>query len=135
MAHKKTTILDALATELQNLDEVAVATRILSTPTEARKNAPYIGVIAGTEEVIVEDATDIRYELDVDLILLKHGRDIEEMLDAVKKLLYSTDLASNVGAFQVRVVGQQEVAIVAADGFSSTRIVMTITYVVSKGTF
>lgn len=133
MAHTKTSILDALADELGALTEVAKATRILLTPADARKNAPYAGLIAGTEEVIVEDATDIRYELDVDIILLKRGQDIEIMLDAVKELLYSNDIADDIGALQIRIIGQQEVALVDADNYSSTRIAATITYVVAKG--
>lgn len=135
MAHKKTTILDALVTQLESISAVAKATRILLAPAEARKNAPYVGLIAGTEEAIVEDSTHIRYELDVNIILLKRGRDIEEMLDAVKVLLYTDSLATTIGALQIRIVGQEEVALIDSDAYSSTRIVAVITYVVTKGVF
>jgi len=111
------------------------ATRILLTPAEARKWSPYAGLIAGSEEVIVEDITDVRYELDVNLILLKRGRDIEEMLDIVKNLLYADTLATSIDALQIRIIGQEEVALIDADKYSSTRIVMTITYVSTKGAF
>ena len=135
MANKKTSVLDALVVQLKALPVVATATRILSTPGGARKDAPYVGLIAGSEEVLVEDATNVRYELDVDLILLKRGRDIEEMLDIVKNLLFDDTLPATIGALHVRIVGQEQVALVDGDSFSSTRIVLTITYVAVKGAF
>jgi len=77
----------------------------------------------------------VRFELDVDLILLKRGDDIEEMLDAIKNLLYTDSLAATIGALQIRIIGQEEVALLDADLYSSTRIVMTVTYVITKGSF
>ena len=135
MANKKTSILDALVTQLASLPEVTKATRILLTPAEARKNSPYAGLIAGTEESVVEDDTHVRYELDVDLILLKRGRDIELMLDAVKNLLYDDTLAATTSSMQLRIVGQEEVALIDDDKYSSTRIVITITYAATKEGF
>ena len=135
MANTKTGILDALVTQLGNVSGITKATRILLTPSDARKHSPYAGLIAGTEEAIVEDDTHVRYELDVDLILLKKGRDIEELLDEVKDLLYDDTLALTIGVFLVRIIGQEEVALVDADSYSSTRIVITVTYVAMKGAF
>lgn len=135
MANKKTSVLDALVAQLQSPAAVTKATRVLLTPVDARKNSPYAGLISGTEEVVVEDATHVRYELDVNVILLKRGRDVEEMLDAVKNLLYGGALAAAIGALQIRIIGQEEVALVDADKYSSTRIVATITYVATKGAF
>lgn len=135
MANKKTSVLDTLVTQLGNLSEVTKATRILLAPYEARKWSPYVGLIAGTEEVIVEDSTHVRYELDIDIILLKRGRDVEEMLDVIKGLLYTDSLAATIGALQIRIIGQEEVALLDADLYSSTRIVVTITYVATKGAF
>jgi len=135
MANKKTNVLNALVAQLENLSSIAKATRILLSPINARKWSPYAGLIAGPEEVIVEDLTHIRYELDVDVILLEKGRDIEKLLDKVKNLLYSSLLATTIGALQIKIVGQEEVALVDNDKFSSTRIVMTITYVAVKGAF
>lgn len=135
MANKKTSVLNSLVTELGNLSTVTSSTRILKTPSDARKHSPYVGLIAGAEEVVVEDSTHVRYELDVDMILLKKGRDIETMLDGVKNLLYTSSLASTIGALQVRIIGQEEVALLDADTYSSTRIIMTITYVALKGAF
>lgn len=133
--HTKTTILDALVAQLEALPEVATATRVLLSPANARKSSPYAGLIAGAEEVVVEDAANIRYELDVDIILLKKGIDIESMLDAVKIKLFSTPIAVAIGALQVRIVGQEPVALIDEDNYSSTRIVTVITYVITKDSF
>lgn len=135
MANKKQTVLDNLVAEILGLGVVTTSTRTLLGPADARKHSPYVGLISGTEETIVEDATDIRYELDVNLILLKRGRDVEEMLDGLKILLFTDSLAATIGAFQVKVIGQEEVAIVDEDKYSSTRIVLVITYLSTKGVF
>ena len=135
MAHKKKTVLDTLVIQLGNVVGVTKATRNLLSPADARKHSPYAGVLASAEEVVVEDATDIRYELDVDIILLKRGKDVEEMLDAVKILLYTSSLAATIGVFQIRIIGQEDVNIVDEDKYSSTRIAITITYVSTKGVF
>jgi len=135
MANTKTGILEALAEELATVSDVAKATRILLTPNEARRHSPYIGLIAGAEEVVVEDITDVRYELEVNLILLKKGRDIETMLDDVKQLLYDSTLAATIGALQIKIIGQEEVALIDSDAYSSTRIAAIITYVASKAGF
>lgn len=135
MANKKTSILNTLVTELLTVSSVATATRILLQPAEARKKAPYAGLISGTEEAVVEDATDVRFELNIDIILLIKGRDIEKLLDEVKDLLYGASIASTIGALQLRIIGQEEVALIDADSFSSTRIVAVVTYVATKGDF
>ena len=135
MPNKKTSILDTLVTELGNVSFVGKATRILLTPSEARKHSPYVGLISGPEEAVVEDTTDIRYELDVDIILLKRGRDIESFLDTIKNKIYDGSLATVIGALQIKIIGQEEVALIDADKYSSTRIVTTITYVAQKGAF
>lgn len=135
MANKKTAVLDALVTELATVSSIAKATRILLLPADARKQAPYAGLIAGAEEEVVEDATDVRYELNVDIILLRRGRDIEKLLDEVKDLLYGASIASTIGALQLRIIGQEEVALIDADLYSSTRIVAIVTYVATKGAF
>ena len=135
MANTKTNMLDVLVSELKDITAVREATRILLTPAEARKHAPYIGLIAGREEAIVEDATDVRYELEVNLILLIKGRDIEGFIDDVKDALYATTLPAVIGALQVKIVGQEEVALIDADIYSSTRVLVIVTYVTNKGGF
>ena len=135
MANKKKTMLDALVTQLENSASISKATRVLLTPADARKHSPYAGLISSTEEVVVEDSTHIRYELDVSIILLKRGPEIEELLDVVKIILYNDTLAATIGALQIKIIGQEEVALIDADKYSSTRIATTITYVVEKGVF
>lgn len=135
MSNTKTTILDALIVKLEASAQVGKATRVLMAPAEARKWSPYVGLIAGQKRKIVQDPTQIRFELPIDLILLKKGREIEEMLDGVKNVLYSGALANDIGALQVRIIGQEEVAILDADKWSSTRIIAIITYVVTKSAF
>lgn len=135
MANKKTTVLDLLVAELATVPSLAKVTRILLLPAEARKQSPYAGLITGAEEVVVEDATDVRFELDVDIILMRKGRDIEKLIDDVKNLLYGSMLAGDIGALQLRIVGQEPVALLDADLYSSTRIVAVITYVATKGAF
>lgn len=135
MANTRKTILDKLVTALEGVATVKTATRILLTPEMARKAQPYVGMVTTTEEEIVEDATHVRFEVDVDLILLVKGRSIEEMLDGVKNLLYTSSTATTIGAMQISIIGQEEVALVGDDTFSSTRIATTITYVAIKGAF
>ena len=135
MANKKTAVLDALVTQLATVSSIAKATRILLQPAETRKQSPYAGLISGTEEAVVEDATDVRYELNVDILLIRKGRDIEELLDEVKDLLYGASIASTIGALQLRIIGQEEVALIDEDSYSSTRIVAIVTYVATKGGF
>lgn len=135
MANKKTTVLDALVAQLATSTQTRKATRILLLPIEARKQAPYVGLVSGREEVVVEDSTDVRYELEVNLILLKKGRDIESYLDEIKDILYATTLPATIGALQIKVVGQEEVALTDADAYSSTRILAIVTYVADKGGF
>lgn len=139
MANTRKTILNALATQLANSSKVKTATRELLAPTEARKQAPYVGMVVETEEEIVEDSTHVRYELDVSLILLHRktttDADVETMLDAVKTVLYNSSTASAIGAKAISVTGQEEVALVNDDQFSSTRVALTITYVATKGAF
>ena len=135
MSNTKKTVLESLAASLQALDSVKTATRNLLTPNKARDAVPYVGMIAGTEEVLVEDATDIRYGLDVDLLLVTKGDDIEEMIAEIKGYLYNTSAAVNLGVKMIRLIGQQPVTLIEQDGFSSSRIVVYIVYVASKGGF
>lgn len=135
MANTRKTILDAMASQLQSIDGISKATRVLLTPNRAREFAPYAGLVNTTEVVVVEDSTHVRYEMDVDIILVQRGRDIEELVDLVKNKLYGSSFASTIGALQIIVAGHDDVALIDADSFSSTRIATTITYVSTKGSF
>lgn len=126
-------MLDALATALEVSDEVKKATRVLLTPEMSRKYQPYVGMIATSEEKIIEDTTGVRWEVDVDFILLKKGKDIESLIDGVKEILFSANTVATIGALHISFIGGEAVAIVNDDDYSSTRIATTITYVVTKG--
>ena len=57
------------------------------------------------------------------------------MLDSIKNLLFADALATAIGALQVRITRQEEVALIDSDAYSSMRIAMTITYTVGKDSF
>lgn len=135
MANTKTSILDALVAQINAMPEVSKATRVLLTPADTRKNAPYVGVLSGPEETVVEDATHVRYELEINLITVYNDRDIEKFIDALKNKLYTASLATTIGAKQVHIIGQDPVNLIDADKYSSVRIMVVITYVATKAGF
>jgi len=132
MANTKVTILNNLVSALESLSAVNRCTRSLLPPNEARAQAPYIGVIAGTEVELSQDSTDILYGLTVDLLLIKEGDDIEELIDAIKTKIYSP---ISIGAKLVRIEGQEPVNLIEDDVYSSARILLYIIYVASKTGF
>lgn len=132
MANTKVAILDSLVSSLNTLSAVNLCTRTLLPPDEARGQEPYIGLISGTEIELTQDSTDILYGLSVDLLLIKLGDDIEEMIDKVKDCIYTP---VSIGAKLVRIEGQEPVTLVDADNYSSARIVLYIIYVASKSGF
>lgn len=132
MADTKVTMLDLLATRLTALSGVSTATRNLLKPADQRSNAPYIGVIAGDEDVLVEDSTHIRYLLRVDLVLIKYGDDIEDMITEVKDEIYAP---ISIGALDVHLIRTGEVTLVYADDYSSTRMELEVTYAAAKAGF
>jgi len=132
MANTKETILDTLVTAMGNLTGVQIATRILELPSDTRLKEPYIGVIGGEEVKLVEDSTEILWSLQVDLIVIKRGTDVEQLVDLIKNAIY-TPINLGAAVKHTHVTGTQEVALVKQDKFSSTRLVLDITYVSTKG--
>ena len=132
MANTKESIIDGLVTSLSSISGIHTVTKDLLTPTKARANVPYIGVISGTEYVVAEDSTDILYRLQVDLIILVKSKEIEEWIDKVKQLIYTPIITT---AKQIKIVGQNEVAVIDADKWSSTRMIINIIYVGNKTSF
>jgi len=132
LANTRKTMLDALVAGLAAIDGIRRVTRDLLPPSRARDLAPYIGVIAATEETLVEDATHVRWGVEVSLILLMPGDAIEEMVDKIKDYVYA---APPIGALQTKMIGQEEVVLINEDEYSSTRIVLDVTYVSAKGAF
>lgn len=132
MANTRKAILDALVAGLAGIDGIRRATRDLLPPSRARDLAPYVGVITVTEETLVEDATHVRWGVEVNLILLMSGDAIEEMVDKIKDYIYN---GPSIGALQVKMIGQEEVVLINEDEYSSARIVLDVTYVSAKGAF
>lgn len=130
MADTKETLLDSLVTMLGGITSVT-CTRRLKTPQGARDAAPYIGLLASTEEVLVRDTTHTRWGLTVDLILMVQGEAIEDLIVDVKNIIEGDNLPT--GALQMRLVGQEPVNLITDDAYSSSRIVVDILYVSSKG--
>jgi len=135
MAHVKKTFLDALVTYLEALSTVTKATRQLLPPAEARKWAPYIGILDNNEELVLEDATHVRFETNVDLIMLCFGDNMEEMLDSIKTAVYSGDMATSIQVADIRLIGDEPVILIDEDRYSSVRVALNITYWVEKGSF
>lgn len=130
MADTKETLIDSLVSMLSGITSVT-CTRRLKTPQGARDAAPYIGVLASTEEVLVRDATHTRWGLTVDLILMVKGEAIEDLIVDVKDIIEGATLPT--GALQMQLVGQEPVNLITDDAYSSSRIVVDIIYVSSRG--
>lgn len=132
MANTKVTMLNTLATTLQGLSAINKATRNLLPPDQARAAAPYVGILSASETVMTDDGTDVRWLLDSDLILLRSGDAIEEMVDTVKNAMLD-GMAATIGAKEIRLVGTEEIALLNADDYSSTRMAFEVVYVSTKG--
>ena len=132
MANTRKAVIDALVAGLGELSGIRTATNNLLTPSQAREAAPYIGVMAAGEDVLVEDSTAIRYAMSIDLVLLAPDDDYEELLDKVKTYVYNEPA---VGALQLKIVGEEEASMVSEDKYSSMRITVHVVYVSTKGAF
>jgi len=132
MANTRKAVIDALVEGLSGLAGIRTATNRLLAPSQAREAAPYIGVIAAGEDVLVEDEAAIRYGMTVDFVLLAPDDDYEELLDKVKTYVYNDPA---IGALQIKVIGEEEASMVNEDRYSSVRITAYITYVSTKGAF
>lgn len=130
MADTKETLLDSLVTLLGGIPSVT-CTRQLKTPINSRAAAPYIGVLASTEEKLVEDYTHVRWGMTVDLILVTLGSGIESLIVDVKDVIEGGTLP--IGALQMSLVGQEPVNFITDDDYSSSRIVIDILYVAIRG--
>ena len=132
MANTRKAVIDALVAGLGSLAGIRTATNRLLAPSQAREAAPYIGVIAAGEDVLVEDSTAIRYAMLIDLILLAPDDNYEELLDKVKTYVYGDPA---IGALQIKIIGEEEASMVNEDRYSSVRITIDVTYVSTKGAF
>lgn len=132
MANTRKALIASLVAGLGGLTGIRKATNRLYAPSQAREAAPYIGVLVASEEILVEDATAIRFGAEVDLIMLAPDDDIQELTDQVKTYIY--DIPS-IGALQVKIIGHEEMSMVTEDRYSSVRITLHVTYVATKGAF
>lgn len=130
MPNTKETLIDSLVGLLGAIPNVT-CTRRLKTPQKSRDAAPYIGVLASTEEKLVEDATHTRWGMTVDLILMVLGEDIEDMIVDVKDIIEGVTLPT--GCLQMALVGQEPVNLITDDAYSSSRIVLDLLYVSDRG--
>lgn len=130
MANTKEMMIDSLVSLLGAISGVT-CTRRLHTPQGARDAAPYIGVLASTEEKLVEDATHTRWGMTVDLILMVLGEDIEDLIVDVKDIIEGIVLPT--GCLQMALVGQEPVNLITDDAYSSSRIVLDMIYVSDRG--
>lgn len=130
MANTKETLLDSLVTLLSGISSVT-CTRELKTPQASRDSSPYIGVLASTEEKLVEDSTHVRWGMTVDLILVTTDSLIESFIVSVKDIIEGSTLPT--GALQMSLVGQEPVNWITDDAYSSSRIVIDVIYVSTRG--
>ncbi len=119
--------MDELATQIQALGSVSTATRLTRSIDNAEINSPYVGVISVNEVAQLKDDFDTRYVTDLNLFILSKEQDtaIEDVIDDIKELVETVDLAENV--YQVNFVSSQLVAVEDyneedADKFSNTRV-------------
>jgi len=136
MANTKQTFLDSLVTQMNDLSGVKVATRQLLSTSKTRENTPYVGIISGLEQILVEDTTNIRYALEVEIFIITKQQDnaIEPLIDTIKNLIYAPiDLGDNV--LLTRVLATEPVDITNQDKFSSATIALEIIYYSTKGAF
>ena len=136
MANTKETMLDALVALLGGITGLTLATRDLHTPIQQRENEPYIGLISAADEsILAEDATHVLWQLQVDLVMGVIGEDIEELIDEVREIIFDTSTPTTIGAKHIRLENTGEVAVIKEDDYSSTRMILIITYSSEKGAF
>lgn len=132
MANTKQTIIDSLVTNLAAITGVNKVTDFHDTPDRANNAAPYIGVIQESEDFVVEDATHIRQEMVLDLLIVQRQAvgSINDLVDAVKEKIYSP---VSIGALMSRVDTSDKVSNLDELKYSNVRLIATILYVVEKG--
>ena len=141
MADTRKTILDALATELGALTDIKKATLNILPIDSAERDSPYIGIVAGEEENIVEDDTNIRFGMDVHLFLITEQQytGVESLIDDIKSAIYdptgSLTLSANVLDKNILNVLPVALEDFEANHFSSVRIDLRILYYAPKADF
>ena len=141
MANTRDTILDALETELGDLTDITKATLSILPIDSAEKDSPYIGIVAGDEERLVEDDTDIRWGFDVFLFLIteQQYKQVEILIDRIKTAIYSPtgSLTLNANVLDKNITNVQPVSLEDFDSnhYSSVRIDLKLVYYSTKADF
>ena len=141
MANVRDSILTALETELQAITNISKATLNILPIDSAERDSPYIGIVAGDEEKIVEDDTNIRFGFDVFLFLITEQQytGVELLIDDIKTAIYSPTgaIALNANVLDKNILNVQPVSLEDFDAnkFSSTRIDLRLLYYAPKADF
>lgn len=137
----KVDILDALVAEILAIDEIKTATRYIQTFTEASNNVPSVQLTAGNEEILVNDATDIYYALQISLLVItkQTSENIEPLIDDIKDALLGMtcplSLHANVQVINLVTTEIVELEDEDAEEFASAILNLEIRYHASKSGF
>ena len=137
----KVDILDALVAEILAIDEIKTATRYVQTFTLASKNVPSVQITAGAEEILVNDATDIYYSLQISLLVItkQTSENIEPLIDDIKDALLGTTcplvLHANVQVIDLIATEIVELEDEDAEEYASAILNLEIRYHASKSAF
>lgn len=138
MANTRSSIISALATELTALDEITLATQYILPVDKAEAKQSYVGIVAGEEVKIIEDATDICYNLPIHLFIIceQQYHDVEVLIDTVKNAIHNSaealTLTNNVQAKTVLSTNPVELEEYDSERFSNVQIDLMIRYYVTK---
>lgn len=124
-------ILNSLETQLKALASKPNATRNLLTPEMAMKNCPYVGIIVGLDEKLLDRPDGVRYGFRVDLRLFTKKSKCEDLIDQVKTLINSpVNLGTN--CLSCLHVGTEPVYTTEDNNYETTKIGLAITYMEPK---
>lgn len=141
MANTRNSILEALATEMEAISGITKATMNIIPIDTIKINLPYVGIVAGVEERIIEDDTNIRFGLDVFLFLMteQQSTNVEVLIDLIKTAIYDPtgSLTLNANVLDKNILNVQPVAREDFDEshFSSVRIDLRLLYYAPKADF
>ena len=141
MANVRDSILTALETELEAITAIKKATLNILPIDSAEKGSPYIGIVAGEEENLVEDETNIRFGFDIHLFLITEQQytEVESLIDDIKTAIYSPTgaISLNANVLDKNIINVQPVSLEDFDAnkFSSVRIDLRLLYYAPKTAF
>jgi len=129
----KKEFMDELATQLQALSSISIATRLTKSVTGAELHSPYVGVVSINEVLQKNDGYNQRYQTQIGLFITTKEQDtaIEDIVDDIKDLIDTIDLGDNV--YKVTYISEGIVATedyISDDGdkYSTTRVDIEVTW-------